>query len=242
MGLSENDDHRVGNREIPLEAYDEIEENIRRLPGREIFDFLVQYYVTEVHWLVGSHRWCGCFGLSLTKRKNRMEQVVFAPWFLGQYQKWWTSGRLSMVLDVEFAVLFLRICSYASQFLPSPSFTIDRIRGMPLADIRDACHDIAEKLAAICARLDVRGTVLRVQHLSILGLQRQCEGRINAFWEALSNAVRVAQRIGLHRGRAAWKQGMHEFDKEIRCRVFCNLYIWDRYEAPSKLGPHLSNT
>jgi len=134
---------------------------------------------------------------------------------------------LTVVHDVEFVVLFLRICSYASQFLPSPSYTIDRIRGMPLADIRDACHDIAEKLSAVCVRLDARGTLLRVQHLSVLGLQWQCEGRITAFWEALSNAVRVAQRVGLHRGRMAWKQGMHEFDKEIRCRVFCNLYIWD---------------
>jgi hypothetical protein len=49
LGLGE-DDHRNGNRDIPLEAFDEIEKNIRRLPGREIFDFLVQYYVTEVHW------------------------------------------------------------------------------------------------------------------------------------------------------------------------------------------------
>ena len=172
-----------------------------------------------------------------------MEQVVYSPWFLGQYQKWWKLKRLSLTLDVEFAVLFLRICAYASQFLPSPSYTIDRIRGMPLADIRDVCNYIAEKLAAICKRLDARGTLLRVQHLSVLGLQWQCEGRVNAFWEALSNAVLVAQRIGLHRGRAALMPGLHEFDKEIRCRVFCNLYVWDRYEAPPKLlWPHLSDT
>lgn len=102
---------------------------------------------------------------------------------------------------------------------------------MPLSDIRDVCHDIATALATICRQLDMRGSVVRVQHLAILGLQRQCEGRINAFWEALGDAVRVAQRIGLPRGRAAKKQGMHEFDKEIRCRVYCNLYIWDRYDV-----------
>jgi hypothetical protein len=164
-----------------------------------------------------------------------MEQVVYAPWFLGEYQKWWTLGQLSRVYDVEFAVLFLRICVYASQFLPSPSHTIDRIRGMLLNDIRDACHDIAGKLAAICERLEARGTLLRVQHLSILGLQWQCEGRINAFWETLSNAMRVAQRIGLHRGRSTWMPGLHEFDQDIRSRVYCSLYIWDRYEAPPKL-------
>jgi hypothetical protein len=157
-----------------------------------------------------------------------MEQVVYAPWFLGAYQKWWTLRRLSLVFDVEFVVLFLRICGYASQFLPSPSHTIDRIRGIPLHDIRNQCHDIAENLATICERLDARGTLLRVQHLSFLGLQRQCEGRTNAFWETLSSAARVAQRIGLHRGRAVLNAGLHEVDMEIRCRMFCNLYIWDR--------------
>jgi hypothetical protein len=157
-----------------------------------------------------------------------MEQVVYAPWFLEQYQKWWSSGRPRLVFDVEFAVLFLRICAYASQFLPSPSYTIDHIRGMPLTNVRDACHDIAEELAAICKRLNPTGALISVQHLLILGLQRGCEGRIRDFWEALSNAVRVAQRIGLHRGRTAWTYGMHEFDKEIRCRVLCNLYTWDR--------------
>ncbi|KAH7400981.1 hypothetical protein DE146DRAFT_632020 [Phaeosphaeria sp. MPI-PUGE-AT-0046c] len=208
MGLSDDDDDDdpVGNGLIPPEFLGDIENHVKRLPTREIFDFLIQYYVTDVHW---------------------MEQIVYVPWFVGQYQKWWSSGRPSRVMDLEFAVLFLRICSYASQFLPSPSYTIDRIRGMPLADIRDACHDIATALAVICRQLDMRGSVVRVQHCAILGLQRQCEGRINAYWEALSDAVRVGQRIGLPRGRTAQKQGMHEFDKEIRCRVYCNLYIWD---------------
>jgi hypothetical protein len=50
MGLSEDDDDPVGNRPIPLELSGEIENKIKRLPSREIFDFLVQYYVTEVHW------------------------------------------------------------------------------------------------------------------------------------------------------------------------------------------------
>ena len=157
-----------------------------------------------------------------------MEQVVYAPWLLVQYQKWWTLKRLELLFDVEFTVLFLRICAYATQFLPSPTYTIDRIRGMLLADIRDTCHAIAEKLSTVCEKLDERGTLLRVQHLSILGLQWQCEGRMNAFWETLNRTILVAHRIGLHRGRATWRSGMHDFDKEIRCRVFCNLYVWDR--------------
>lgn len=49
LGLSE-DDSQSGNREIPFEAFGDIEKIIRRLPDRKIFDCLVQYYVTEVHW------------------------------------------------------------------------------------------------------------------------------------------------------------------------------------------------
>ncbi|KAI9752219.1 MAG: hypothetical protein M4579_005722 [Chaenotheca gracillima] len=191
---------------LPAEASNEVQTQLRRMPDRQIFDFLVQYFVSDIQW---------------------MEQLVHLPWFLAQYQHWWTLGRLSSVEDAEFAVLLLRVCSYASQFLPSPSYTIDRIRGMFLADIRDLSDDIAEKLAAICARLDTRGSLLRVQHLCFSGLRSQCDGRTNAFWEALSSAIRVAQRVGIHRNLTASMLGMHELEKEMRRRVFCNLYIWD---------------
>ena len=101
---------------------------------------------------------------------------------------------------------------------------------MVLADIRNACDDIANNVAAICARLDTRGSLLRVQHLAFAGLGSMCEGRTNAFWEALSCAIRVAQRVGLRSDAATWVHGMDELEKEMRRRTFCNLYIWDRYE------------
>jgi hypothetical protein len=101
---------------------------------------------------------------------------------------------------------------------------------MFLADIRTVCDDIAEKLASICARFNPRGSLLRVQHLAFLGLRWQCEGRNNTFWETLSSAILVAQKAGLHRNDMASMPEMHELEKEMRCRVFCNLYIWDRYE------------
>lgn len=52
MGLSDDDDDEdpVGNQLIPADLFCEIENHVKRLPIREIFDFLVQYYVTDVHW------------------------------------------------------------------------------------------------------------------------------------------------------------------------------------------------
>jgi hypothetical protein len=101
---------------------------------------------------------------------------------------------------------------------------------MLLADIRSLCDDIAERLTVVCVRLDARATLHRVQHLSFLALRYQCEGRTNAFWEALSSAIRAAQRVGIDRNFPPPMIRMHELETEMRRRVFCNLYIWDRYE------------
>jgi hypothetical protein len=105
-----------------------------------------------------------------------MEQLVHPPWFLSQYQRLWSLENLSSVFYIEFLGLLMRVCSYASQFLPSPSHPIDRIRNMFLVDIRTLCDDIVENLTKICVRLDTCGSLLRVQHLAFLGLRLQSEG------------------------------------------------------------------
>ena len=160
----------------------------------------------------------------------RIDQLIYPPRFLAQYQGWWSLERSLSVIDIEFAVLLLRICSYASRFLPSPTYTIDRIRGMILADIHNACDDIATNLTVTCARLDARGSLLRVQHLAYDALISSCEGRISASWETLSCTIRVAQRVGIHSDAVTWTHGIDEIEREMRRRTFCNLYIWDRYE------------
>ena len=135
--------------------------------------------------------------------------------------------RMSLVTEVEFAILILRICSYASQFLPSPGYTLDKIRGVLLADIRNTCDETADSLAAISIAADGRGSLSRIQHLVFLGLRCQIEGKTTAFWEVLSRAIRVAQSVGIHSGAARLRQGMDEADQEMGRRTFCNLYIWD---------------
>ncbi|KAI0382392.1 hypothetical protein F5Y04DRAFT_45580 [Hypomontagnella monticulosa] len=206
LGLDEEDNHHGNGLPLPPDAADEVQRNIERMPDRQILDFLIRYFVSEVNW---------------------MDQAVHLPWFLSQYQRWWTIGRPTRVSEVDFAVLILRICSYACLFLPSPSYTLDRIRGVLLADIRSTCDDVAETLSGICSRIDARGSLVRVLHLSFFGLKTRCEGRINDFWEALGRAIRVAQSAGLHSGSATSRHGLDELDKEMRRRAFCNLYVWD---------------
>jgi hypothetical protein len=160
---------------------------------------------------------------------DRIDHLVHPPWFLAKYQRWWAVERVMLVMEVDFGVLILRICSYASQFLPSPSYTLDKIRGVLLSDIRNTCDQIAESLAAISSAFDGRGSLIRVQHLAFFGLRCQMEGRRDAFWEALSRAIRVAQSVGIHSEAANSKPrpGVDEMEKEMGRRTFCNLYIWD---------------
>lgn len=160
----------------------------------------------------------------------RMEQILYMPSFLTQYQQWWTLQETAQhsLFEIEFAILFLRLAGYATQFLPSPSCPKESLNGMLLDDIRELCNNVAEHLTTICTRLDAKGALIRVQHLSVLALQRRDQGRMSDMRDALSHAINVAIRIGMHRGREAWGDEINEFDKEIHCRLFCNLYVWDR--------------
>lgn len=136
---------------------------------------------------------------------------------------------MTLVVEVDFAVLIMRICSYALQFLPSPSYTLNKIRGAFLSDICSTCDDIADNLAAISSASDGRGSLIRVQHLAFFGLRCQMEGRKDALWDALSRAIRVAQCVGIHSEAANTRSCLDEMEKEMGRRTFCNLYIWDSH-------------
>lgn len=101
---------------------------------------------------------------------------------------------------------------------------------MDLADIRHVCDGVADNLAIKCAHLNPKGSLLRVQHLSFAGLKSRCEGRISDFRDNLKSAIQVAQNIGIDKDVTEVSPDMGELEKEMRRRVFCNLYIWDRYD------------
>lgn len=165
-----------------------------------------------------------------------MKQLIHAPNFLMCYQQWWAKDRPLSVGDIEFAALILRICSYAAQFLPSPSHTIDSIGGQSLSDIRNACSDVGDSLAKTCVDLDWKGSLVRVQHILFAAIKFSCEGRTDKFWEGIASASRAAQQAGLHRDApGAENDGAQELEKEMRRRIFCSLYVLDRYVASRML-------
>ncbi|KAG5813520.1 hypothetical protein H9Q74_006156 [Fusarium xylarioides] len=166
-------------------------------------------------------------GMHFIAHVNWIVQFVYPPWFLNKYHHWWSMEKLTVVEDVEFAVLLLRICLYAAQFLPSPAYTADSIRGIPLADIRSTCSKAADVLTDICAQSDARGSLFRVLHLLCGGLVLHCAGKTTAFWATLGRAVLAAQRVGLHEDVESLSHGADEVDKEMHRWAFCNLYVLD---------------
>lgn len=132
------------------------------------------------------------------------------------------------------------MCYYASVFLPSPSHTIDSVKGVSLVKIRMSCEEVIKALLPICRKLDPRGSLVRVQHIAVAGLASISVGPMDAFWEHVSCASRVAQQVGLHLDSSLWPESIDEIEKEMRRRMFCNLYVWDRYDADPGMYPAMS--
>ncbi|KAK2593331.1 hypothetical protein QQS21_008974 [Conoideocrella luteorostrata] len=197
---------------LPQEKVEFAQDEMNRMPARPIIDFLMQFFLAEVDW---------------------MTQLVHPPSFMAYYESWWTKQSAQIaehslyVVHIDFAVLILRICSIASQFLPSPSYTIDTIRGMTLGQIRDICSDVVRNLAKIATSVDFRGSLFRVQHTCFSAFNLACEGLIRDAWSTLCTAVSVAQGLGYHRPASIESAAVDELEREMRRRVFCNLYVWD---------------
>ncbi|KAI0103932.1 hypothetical protein GGR51DRAFT_561312 [Nemania sp. FL0031] len=188
----------------------EVKAVVDTIPGRRVLDFLTQFFVSEVSWI---------------------DHLIHPPWFLERYRHWWDTDSASCVDHVEFLVLILRTCSYATQFLPCPYYTLDRINGLSLVEISKTCDEAAGRLMAIMRRYDSRGSWVRVQHAILLALKCQTEGRMEDCDAALSYAILVAQKNGMHEDRLLPGLRLNELNQEIRRRTYCYLYIWDTHLA-----------
>ncbi|KAK8084224.1 hypothetical protein PG997_005495 [Apiospora hydei] len=187
------------NKGVPRDISDQVSGHLARMPPRPVLNFLVQFFLAEVNWIT---------------------HLIHPPSFMTRYDSWWTnqqepattaSSPLS-VADVDFAVLILRICAYATQFLPSASYALDAVRGMPLATIREIAAEVGNSLERIATSRNPRGSLVRVQHMCYNALGATCESR-----------------MGRQAGGAASKSILagDEVEREMQRRVFCNLYIVD---------------
>lgn len=162
-GLVHHHHHISRTVTLPQDQLDIVKRELTKMPARPILDFLLQFFVAEVSW---------------------MTQLIHAPSFMLCYDSWWAKQSFRLldediqVSHIDFAVLILRTCAFAAQFLPSPTYTVDSIHGMRLTQVREICNAIATNLDDVSEANNERGSLFRVQHLCTYAFYQACEGRL----------------------------------------------------------------
>ena len=193
---------------MPEELVPEIIANFRLLPKRPILHCLVENFFSEVNWIHG---------------------LISTSSFFSQYERWWNAMSPRCICDIEYGILLLRMCAYSAQFLPSRGYTADTICGASISSVREQCHRLAICLTRICESGGGMRSFIGVQSLCLGLVFLKNEGRIKEAWYLMGNLVTIAYHLGLHlEGTSPQWSSLNELEKEMRRRVFWNLYIWDR--------------
>lgn len=173
-----------------------------------------------------------CLVQNFFKEVNWIYETMHSSTFLTRYESWWTMLAVNQIEEVEFCVLLLRICAYSAQFLPSRAYTADTICGVSITSIREHCCRVANTLSRVFEFIGGPRSLTSVQHLSFAACYLMNEGRMKDAWYVISDAIRLAQDLGMHLEVTAaittTRSHFNELEKEIRRRAFWNLYIWDR--------------
>ena len=187
---------------------DNIKAKIKLFPTRSVLNSLVQNFFKEINWIY---------------------EMVHPPKFLTRYETWWKGFPGSCTDDFEFAILILRLCAYSAQFLPSRTYTADTVDGIALNTIREHCHSLANDLLAIYEPTLEQQSPCSVQSLFFAACYSKNQGRMKEAWFQLGSAIRLAQDLGMHLEPSGPSTAhLNDLEKEMRRRIFWNLYIWDR--------------
>jgi hypothetical protein len=147
-----------------------------------------------------------------------------------EYQRWRDLDSDFTFLDIEFTILVMRICAYTSLLLPSPSYTLDSVRGVKLADIRSICQKIGHNLSIAAREIDNRSSLIRIQQLLFSGLQYHCEGEPHELLGTMRQAAQMAKELGPYPEcpNVMFDAEHIRLEGQLGYRAICILYIWDK--------------
>ncbi|KAM5354125.1 hypothetical protein ACJ41O_000775 [Fusarium nematophilum] len=181
------------------------------LPSRPQMDALVQSFFNNV---------------------NYHYYIIYPPIFLQEYQNWWDRRSSNEPLSLQWTILLVMVCACATQHLDVEMKPIVEVELAESADkLSKEYHNAGTELAR----------VIPVGHCHLLNIQWmlhsiywfKAEAKFVEAWHVIGAAVREAHELGLHRITTA--EGLSEFEREMRRRVWCVLDCWD-WQFASGLG------
>ncbi|TVY66728.1 putative transcription factor sol4 [Fusarium oxysporum f. sp. cubense] len=181
------------------------------LPGRPQMDALVQSFFNNM---------------------NYHYYIIYPPTFLQEYQQWWERRNRNHSLSLQWTILLVMVCACATQHLD--------VEIKPIVEVE--LSEPAEKLTVEYHKAATElGRVIPVGHCHLLNIQwmlhsiywYKSEAKFVEAWHVIGAAVREAHELGLH--RTAIAEGLSEFEREMRRRVWCILDCWD-WQFASGLG------
>ncbi|KAM0264610.1 hypothetical protein ACHAPA_008124 [Fusarium lateritium] len=181
------------------------------LPGRPQMDALVQSFFNNM---------------------NYHYYIIYPPVFLQDYQEWWDRRSRNQSLSLQWTILLVMVCACATQHLDVDMKPIVEVQlSEPSDKLTVEYHKAATEL----------GRVIPLGHCHLLNIQwmlhsiywYKSEARFVEAWHVIGAAVREAHELGLH--RTAIAEGLSEFEREMRRRVWCVLDCWD-WQFASGLG------
>ncbi|KAK4231815.1 hypothetical protein QBC38DRAFT_506542 [Podospora fimiseda] len=144
---------------------------------------------------------------------NHHYYALYPPEFRTQYDGWWTNpaGKVTP----ELTSLILRVCACSLHFIID-----DNVRVRLETELKTNAATFAQRMHVAADKLSMtippgKGGLVHVQQLFLTAFWYKSAEKWTESWHALS----------LHRDSLS--EGMSEFDREMRRRLWCVLYMWD---------------
>ncbi|KAK0657609.1 hypothetical protein B0T16DRAFT_294301, partial [Cercophora newfieldiana] len=184
------------------EPSDELKKAIKMVHPKPYTDCLVD------NWLSGAnYHYC----------------ALFPSEFRTQYDGWWTVRTDNP--SPELTSLILRVCACSLLYIIDGGVK-ERLESELRADsstLATRLHEAAEALGMSIPH--GKGGLIHVQQLFLTAFWYKSAEKWTEAWHALRSAIGAAYEIGLHQDASS--EGMSEFDREMRRRLWSILYLWD---------------
>ncbi|KAK0734873.1 fungal-specific transcription factor domain-containing protein, partial [Lasiosphaeria miniovina] len=156
---------------------------------------------------------------------------LYPPEFRTQYDGWWAMP--SNHTTPELTALILRVCACSALYIIDNNVKqrLETELKVDAVTLARRLHGEAEKLSTSIP--PGKGGLVQVQQLFLTAFWFKSAEKWTEAWHALGTAIREANEIGLHRD--SFSEGMSEFDREMRRRLWGVLYMWD-FALGSMLG------